>query len=50
MVRIARTNLVLPKSILYQIFGTYNGSFTRDSGEKIEIDNVIGWIEKHNAR
>jgi hypothetical protein len=50
MVRLARTNLVLLKSVLYQIFGTYNESFTRDTGEKIEINNVIGWIEEHNAR
>jgi hypothetical protein len=50
MVRLARTNLVLLKSVLYQIFGTYSGSFTRDNGEKIEINNVIGWIEEHNAR
>jgi hypothetical protein len=50
MVRLARTNLVLLKSVLYQIFSTYNGSFTRDNGEKIEINNVIGWIEEHNAR
>jgi len=49
MLRLANTNLFLLKSILHQIFGTYSGSFTMASGEKIEINDLVGWVEEHNA-
>lgn len=50
LVRLAKTDLLVLKSVLHQIFGYYSGSFELESGEKVEINNITGWIEEHNAR
>jgi hypothetical protein len=34
----------------HQVFGAYSGTITPDSGEPIEIRDLFGWIEEHEAR
>jgi hypothetical protein len=48
--RVAKTNLVLLKSEVHQMFGHYNGTVVCDDGTPIEIKNIIGWAEEHFAR
>ena len=48
--RVAKTNAVVLKSEVHQMFGRYNGWVVTDSGEKIEIKDLTGWSEEHYAR
>ncbi|WP_096272021.1 DUF2804 domain-containing protein [Paucisalibacillus globulus] len=48
--RIATTNVVIIKSSVHQMIGHFNGSITTDQGEKVEIQNMLGWAEDHMAR
>jgi hypothetical protein len=48
--RVAKTNAVVLKSEVHQMFGRYNGWGITDSGEKIEIRDLIGWAEEHYAK
>jgi hypothetical protein len=48
--RAAKTDILIIKSEVHQMFGHYNGFAVLDSGEKIEINNLIGWSEEHNAK
>ena len=48
--RVAKTDLKLLRSEVHQMFGRYNGTLTCDSGEKLEVRDVIGWAEEHNAK
>ena len=48
--RVARTDAVVLKSEVHQMFGHYNGWVVTDAGEKIEIKDLIGWAEEHYAR
>jgi hypothetical protein len=32
------------------MFGRYNGTLISDSGEKLEVRDLIGWAEEHNAK
>jgi hypothetical protein len=34
----------------HQVFGTYAGRITPDDGDPIELRNMFGWIEDHEAR
>jgi len=34
----------------HQMFGCYSGRITPDGGEPIELRDVFGWIEDHEAR
>lgn len=34
----------------HQVFGNYNGRIKPDDGEPIEIREMFGWIEEHEAR
>ena len=34
----------------HQMFGTYSGRITPDGGTPIELRNLFGWIEEHEAR
>ncbi len=43
-------DLLLLKSKVNQMFGRYNGTLTCDDGSSVEVDNVIGWAEDHDAR
>ena len=48
--RVAKTNAVVLKSVVHQMFGRYNGWAVTDNGEKIEIKDLIGWAEEHYAK
>ena len=48
--RVARTNLVVVKSEVHQIFGRYNGFVESDDGERVSVHDVIGFVEEHHAR
>jgi hypothetical protein len=48
--RVAKTNAVVLKSEVHQMFGRYNGWTVTDAGEKIEIKELIGWAEEHYAK
>lgn len=48
--RVAGTNIVIIKSKVHQLFGTYSGTVMTDAGEKIPVQGLIGWAEEHKAR
>lgn len=48
--RAATTNLLLLKSDAHQIFGKYSGHLVANSGERLEISDLVGWAEEHRAR
>lgn len=48
--RTAKTNLLLIRSEVHQMFGHYTGTVTDDSGAKVPIEGVVGWAEEHQAR
>jgi hypothetical protein len=48
--RTAKTNLGIIFSEVHQMFGRYNGKIVTDSGETIEIKDLIGFAEEHHAR
>ncbi len=48
--RVAKTDAVILKSEVHQMFGRYNGWAVSDQGEKIEIKDLIGWAEEHYAK
>jgi len=43
--RNSKTNLLIIKSVQHQVFGLFNGYFKLDTGEKIEVKNVLGFAE-----
>lgn len=48
--RVAKTNLLLIRSEVHQLFGRYAGAIVADNGETIQIDGLIGFAEEHHAR
>lgn len=48
--RVAVTRLGIIDSEVHQIFGRYRGFVVSDSGERIEIDDLVGFAEDHQAR
>jgi len=48
--RIATTKLGVIDSEVHQMFGRYAGKAVLDSGEVIEIRNLVGFAEEHRAR
>ena len=48
--RVARTDAKVLYSEVHQIFGRYNGCLISDQGEKIEVNDLIGFAEEHHAR
>lgn len=48
--RVAKTNLALITSEVHQLFGHYNGSVVTDAGETVEIRDLLGFAEEHQAR
>ena len=47
--RIAKTNMLIIRSSVHQLFGEYSGTLITDDGEKIPIQSLIGWAEEHKA-
>lgn len=48
--RVAKTDAQVLKSEVHQMFGRYNGRVVTDGGEKIDIVDLVGWAEEHNAK
>ncbi len=48
--RLARTNLGVITSEVHQMFGRYRGQAVSDEGEKIHIEDLLGFAEEHQAR
>jgi len=48
--RVAKTDAVILKSEVHQMFGRYSGYVVTDEGEKLTITDLIGWAEEHNAK
>ncbi len=48
--RTAKTNLLLIRSEVHQMFGKYNGTAVDDLGTEVVIEDVVGWAEEHQAR
>ena len=48
--RVARTNLGIIFSEVHQLFGRYSGTVLTDEGIKIQINDLLGFAEEHQAR
>ena len=48
--RIATTNLGIIFSEVHQMFGKYSGSVLTDEGSTVQIKDLIGFAEEHQAR
>ncbi len=48
--RTAKTEAVILRSEVHQMFGKYNGIVKTDTGEVIEIKDLIGFAEEHHAK
>jgi hypothetical protein len=48
--RTAQTNLGMIFSEVHQMFGRYNGRILLDDGQPLEIHDLIGFAEEHQAR
>jgi hypothetical protein len=48
--RVARTDLKVLRSEVHQMFGRYSGHVITDSGERIDIEDLVGFAEEHHAK
>jgi Domain of unknown function (DUF2804), N-terminal/Domain of unknown function (DUF2804), C-terminal len=48
--RTAKTNLLLIRSEVHQMFGNYSGTVVDDAGNRHAVDGLVGWAEEHHAR
>jgi len=48
--RLARTNLGVITSEVHQMFGRYSGRAVLDDGNVLELNDLIGFAEEHQAR
>ncbi len=48
--RTAVTNLGIIQSEVHQMFGRYNGTVIADDGEQIQVKDLIGFAEEHQAK
>ena len=48
--RLAKTNLLLIRSEVHQLFGRYHGTVLSDEDQRIEFNGLVGWAEEHQAR
>jgi hypothetical protein len=48
--RVAESNLLVIASVVHQMFGFYSGTVQADDGERIHLDELIGFAEEHHAR
>lgn len=48
--RTAVTNIAFIKSDMHQVFGHFTGSVILDNDEKVNIYNIPGCVEEHNAK
>ena len=48
--RVASTDLKIIASEVHQMFGRYSGTVITDDGERIVLENLVGFAEEHNAK
>ena len=48
--RVAKTDRLVIRSEFRQVFGRFSGTLVPDSGEAIQVEDIIGWVEQHRAR
>jgi hypothetical protein len=48
--RVAKTDALILKSEVHQMLGRYKGRVVTDEGKTLEISDLVGWAEEHNAR
>ena len=48
--RTAKTNMIIIKSEVHQLFGVYRGTLATDAGETVNVNGLVGWAEEHKAR
>ncbi|MBI2569111.1 MAG: DUF2804 domain-containing protein [Candidatus Schekmanbacteria bacterium] len=48
--RAQKVELLVARADLHLCFGTFSGSVVADSGERIEIEELVGWAEDFAAR
>ena len=48
--RTATSKALVIDSEVHQLFGRFSGTLTTDTGEKIQVCDLIGWAEEHRAR
>ncbi|MGA2368235.1 MAG: DUF2804 family protein [Dehalococcoidia bacterium] len=48
--RKAKTDAIILSSEVHQILGRYSSLLVADNGERIEIKDLIGWVEEHHAK
>ncbi len=47
--RVARTNLLVVRSEVHQLFGRYSGAVETEDGQALRLHDVIGFVEEHQA-
>lgn len=47
--RVAVSNVWLIRSEVHQMFGRYNGTITSADGERLTVQDLVGWAEDHVA-
>lgn len=45
-----KTDLLVIRTEVHQMFGRYSGTLVTDEGKKLEIRDLLGWAEEHRAR
>jgi hypothetical protein len=48
--RVAKTDMKLLSSEVHQMFGRYSGTVYGDDGKPVQIENLTGFAEEHQAR
>jgi hypothetical protein len=48
--RVAKTDLVILRSVVHQMIGRFNGKINSLDGRQFIIEDAIGWAEEHQAR
>jgi Domain of unknown function (DUF2804), N-terminal/Domain of unknown function (DUF2804), C-terminal len=48
--RVARSDVLFIHSEVHQMFGRYSGQVVADNGERIRVQNLIGFAEEHHAK
>ncbi len=48
--RTAKTNLLVAKSEVHQVIGRISGTVIPDDGAALRLEEMIGWVEWHDAR
>jgi hypothetical protein len=48
--RVTNVNLLVLTNVVHQMFGKYTGWLETETGERIEVKNLIGWAEECRAR